>query len=92
MSKKKADKELLKAASMETSPKSGGEEKEPKNMNPKAEEEVQTGSAAHLGHPQLHTKHNKDMPELTNDLAYFLHHPQLAPEHKQYSAKEPKGK
>lgn len=86
---KKKDKQLLKEKEMQTSPKETGTESKPKNMNPDAPgeepEKVDT-----LKGTTIHAKHNKVMPELTNDLAYFLHHPQLAPEHKQFPTKDPK--
>lgn len=82
----------IKATITHESKESDEVERKERNLNPKAEEEKQKemGKAAHLEHTQVRSKHNKVMPELTNDLAYFLHHPQLAPEHKQFPTKTPK--
>ena len=42
----------------------------------------------HLEHPQIARELGQ---HLTNDMAHFLHHPQLAPEHSQWKATSPKG-
>jgi hypothetical protein len=95
MAKKKLHKEPLrgdvKGYMEHEARESDSVERKERDMNPKAEEERQKDmNGAHLEHTQIKSKHNKVMPELTNDLAYFLHHPQLAPEHKQFPTKAPK--
>ena len=42
----------------------------------------------HLEHPQIARELGQ---HITNDMAHFLHHPQLAPEHSQWKASSPKG-
>lgn len=86
---KLASKEMKAGKAGMKQPKSGMKAslKEEATESPEVEtKEIMKGE--HLEHPQVARELGQ---HLTNDMAHFLHHPQLAPEHSQWKATSPKG-